>query len=106
MRGGRKYRPGWMRLLMRRTIPVRSGKVVASGPSAMGLDIGTEELRKRATNKIAEIDLRIAQLQTMRTELAAVIDAECDSLTDCSCGLGRTLPFVELDEVRAPRRAI
>ena len=66
----------------------------------------TEELRKRATNKIAEIELRIAQLQTMRTELTAVIDAECDSLTDCSCGLGRTLPFVELGEVGAPRRSI
>ena len=66
----------------------------------------TEELRKRAGNKIAEIELRIAQLQTMRSELAAVIDVECDSLTDCSCGLGRTLPFVGLGEVGAPRRSI
>ena len=28
------------------------------------------------------------------------VDAECDSLTDCSCGLGCPLPFVELSDVR------
>jgi MerR, DNA binding len=58
----------------------------------------TGELHKRATAKIVEIDDRIAQLQTMRTELDVVIAAECDSLTDCSCGLGCPLPFVPLSE--------
>jgi len=58
----------------------------------------TGELRARATAKVAEIDGRIARLQAMRADLEAVIAAECDSLTDCSCGLGCPLPFVELSD--------
>jgi DNA-binding transcriptional MerR regulator len=61
---------------------------------------GTGELRIRATAKITEIDGRIAQLQAMRTDLNAVIAAECDSLTDCSCGLGCPLPFEPLSAAR------
>lgn len=60
----------------------------------------TGELRKRATAKILEIDDRIAQLHAMRIDLNAVIAAECDSLTDCSCGLGCPLPFVPLSDSR------
>ena len=60
----------------------------------------TGELHTRATAKVIEIDARIAQLQAMRADLTAVIDAECDSLTDCSCGLGGPLPFVELNDVQ------
>jgi DNA-binding transcriptional MerR regulator len=60
----------------------------------------TGELHARATAKVAEIDERIVRLQAMRTDLSAVIAAECDSLTDCSCGLGCPLPFVELSDVR------
>jgi DNA-binding transcriptional MerR regulator len=62
----------------------------------------TGELRTRATAKVAEIDGRIARLQAMRADLSAVIAAECDSLTDCSCGLGCPLPFVELSDTRPP----
>jgi DNA-binding transcriptional MerR regulator len=61
---------------------------------------GTGELHDRAQAKISEIDARIARLQAMRSELNAVVAAECDSLTDCSCGLGCPLPFVELSDAR------
>ena len=54
------------------------------------------ELRTRATAKVAEIDQRIARLTAMRADLSAVIAANCDSLTDCSCGLACPLPFTEL----------
>ena len=37
---------------------------------------------------MAEIDARIDQLAQMRRTLVAVMAADCDSLTDCSCGLG------------------
>jgi DNA-binding transcriptional MerR regulator len=60
----------------------------------------TGELHARAKAKVAEIDGRIARLQAMRADLSAVIVAECDSLTDCSCGLGCPLPFVELNDVQ------
>ena len=60
----------------------------------------TGELHDRARAKIAEIDGRIARLQAMRSDLTAVVAAECDSLTDCSCGLGCPLPFVELTDAR------
>ena len=59
----------------------------------------TGELRARATAKIAEIDGRIVRLRAMRVELTAVVASDCDSLTDCSCGLGRPLPFVEVNAV-------
>ena len=61
---------------------------------------GTGELHDRAQAKISEIDARIARLQAMRSDLNAVVAAECDSLTDCSCGLGCPLPFVELSDAR------
>jgi DNA-binding transcriptional MerR regulator len=59
---------------------------------------GTGELRARAVAKIDEIDERIHQLRTMRAGLEELIAAECDSLTDCSCGLARPVPFEELAE--------
>jgi DNA-binding transcriptional MerR regulator len=54
---------------------------------------GTGELRARAAAKIEEIDGRIAQLAAMRSALADVMAANCDSLTDCSCGLACPLPL-------------
>lgn len=60
----------------------------------------TGELHARALAKVGEIDARIAALQAMRADLTAVVDAECDSLTDCSCGLGCPLPFAELTDVQ------
>jgi len=49
---------------------------------------GPGELHRRAEAKGAEIEGRIGQLQEMRQALLAVVAAECDSLIDCSCGLG------------------
>jgi len=54
---------------------------------------GTGELRARAAAKIDEIDGRIAQLAAMRSALTDVMAANCDSLTDCSCGLACPLPL-------------
>jgi DNA-binding transcriptional MerR regulator len=53
---------------------------------------GTGELHQRAEAKVAEIDAKIRQLTQVRQRLMAVMAAECDSLTDCSCGLGCLLP--------------
>jgi DNA-binding transcriptional MerR regulator len=61
---------------------------------------GTGELHQRARAKLAEIDARIDQLTRMRRALLEVLAADCDSLTDCSCGLGRPLP--ELQPGRRP----
>jgi MerR family transcriptional regulator, mercuric resistance operon regulatory protein len=57
---------------------------------------GTGELHRRAEAKVAEIDAKIAQLTRVRQALLAVLDADCDSLTDCSCGLGCPLPDLEV----------
>jgi hypothetical protein len=34
----------------------------------------------------------------MRERLVAVLAAECDSLTDCSCGLGCPLPELDITD--------
>ena len=57
---------------------------------------GPDELHRRARAKVAEIDAKIDQLTQMRQTLVAVMTAECDSLTDCSCGLGCPLPALEI----------
>ncbi|MEU7876420.1 MerR family transcriptional regulator [Dactylosporangium sp. NPDC049140] len=44
----------------------------------------TPELRRRALDKIAEIDAKIADLTAIRGALTGVVDARCDSLTDCT----------------------
>jgi len=62
----------------------------------------TNALRRRATAKLAEIDDKIAQLHKMRTSLVEVLDADCDSLTDCSCGRGCPLPVVQLAPIGGP----
>ena len=61
---------------------------------------GTTDLHAMATAKVAEIDDRIATLQAMRADLSVVIEAECDSLTDCTCGLGCPLTLGELTDAR------
>jgi DNA-binding transcriptional MerR regulator len=55
----------------------------------------TPDLRLRAHAKRAEIDRRIADLHTIRTALTQVIDARCDSLTQCTCA-DCPLPFADL----------
>ena len=63
---------------------------------------GTRELHQRAQAKVAEIDAKIGQLQEMRQALVAVLEADCDSLTDCSCGLGCPLPMLEISRPGGP----
>jgi DNA-binding transcriptional MerR regulator len=48
----------------------------------------TEELRRRAEKKIAEIDGRIADLQQIRHNLEAVLASRCTGAKRCACGLG------------------
>ncbi|WP_199753211.1 MerR family transcriptional regulator [Actinoplanes sp. ATCC 53533] len=43
------------------------------------------DLRERAIGKIAEIDQKIADLASIRASLSEVVDARCDSLTNCTC---------------------
>ena len=43
------------------------------------------DLRQRAVDKLAEIERKLADLAAIREALAAVVGAECDSLTNCTC---------------------
>ncbi|MEK8104941.1 MerR family DNA-binding protein [Micromonospora sp. M12] len=45
----------------------------------------TADLRQFAIDKIAEVDARIADLTAIRATLTDVVDARCDSLTNCTC---------------------
>lgn len=45
-----------------------------------------EGLRAQVEAKLREVDDRIRGLELMRTELRAVIAAECDTLVGCGCG--------------------
>jgi DNA-binding transcriptional MerR regulator len=53
------------------------------------------DLRQRAVDKIAEIDRRIADLTTIRATLTQVVDARCDSLTNCTCA-DCPIPFLTI----------
>jgi len=52
-------------------------------------------LRRRATEKLAEIDRKIADLVAMRADLAKLVAADCDSLTECTCA-DCPVPFADL----------
>ena len=43
------------------------------------------DLKRRARDKLAEIDRRLADLATIREVLGRVAAAECDSLAHCTC---------------------
>ena len=45
----------------------------------------TGDLKRRAVDKIVEIDRKLADLAAIRDTLARVVEAECDSLIDCTC---------------------
>ncbi|WP_433057050.1 MerR family transcriptional regulator [Dactylosporangium sp. CS-033363] len=55
----------------------------------------TPDLRDRAIAKIAEVDAKIADLMAIRTTLTEVVDARCDSLTNCTCE-DCPLPFLTI----------
>jgi DNA-binding transcriptional MerR regulator len=97
--GQREYSPDAVGLLQTIKAAQRLGFTLAEIAELLSLSEhrrGTGELHRRAEAKVAEIDARIDQLTRVRRALQAVLAAECDSLTDCSCGLGRPLPVLEL----------
>ncbi|MFI6802507.1 MerR family transcriptional regulator [Streptosporangium canum] len=55
-------------------------------------------LRGRATAKLAEVEQKIAGLQTVRRTLLAAIGAGCDDLTACATSPCCPLPFSELTD--------
>jgi DNA-binding transcriptional MerR regulator len=61
----------------------------------------TPNLRQRAIDKIAEIDTRISDLTAIRTTLTEVVDARCDSLTNCTCA-DCPIPFLTIGTAEHP----
>jgi DNA-binding transcriptional MerR regulator len=61
----------------------------------------TPDLRQRAIDKMAEIDSKIADLTSIRIALAEVIDARCDSLTNCTCA-DCPVPFLTIGTADHP----
>ncbi|WP_433438437.1 MerR family transcriptional regulator [Nonomuraea sp. CA-141351] len=55
----------------------------------------TPDLQERAKAKLAEIDRKITDLNTMRDALGRVVAARCTSLTHCVCP-DCPLPYAEL----------
>lgn len=55
----------------------------------------TPDLRDRATAKLAEVEKKIDDLNTIRDALTRVINARCDSLINCSC-TDCPLPYADL----------
>jgi DNA-binding transcriptional MerR regulator len=53
------------------------------------------DLRQRALAKIAEVDAKIADLTAIRATLTEVVDARCDSLTNCTCA-DCPIPFLTI----------
>ena len=60
----------------------------------------TPDLQHRAKAKLAEVEDRMADLARIRDGLLQVVQARCDSLTNCTCP-DCPLPFVELAELRS-----
>ena len=61
----------------------------------------TPDLRQRAIDKIAEVDAKIANLAAIRTALSDVVDARCDSLTNCTCA-ECPIPFLTIGTAEFP----
>ena len=55
----------------------------------------TADLRQRAIEKITETDAKIADLTAIRSTLSEVVDARCDSLTNCTCA-DCPIPFLTI----------
>ena len=53
-------------------------------------------LQDRAREKLAEVEARIADLETIRTTLVAALDAGCDDLHVCATSDCCPLPFTEI----------
>jgi DNA-binding transcriptional MerR regulator len=63
----------------------------------------TPDLRQRAVEKIAEVDRKIAHLVTIREALGQLVDARCDSLTNCTCD-DCPMPFAGLADADGAAR--
>jgi DNA-binding transcriptional MerR regulator len=57
-------------------------------------------LQARAARKLAEVKVRIEDLQLIRANLQAAIDAGCDDLHECAGNDCCPIPFVDLAEVK------
>ncbi|WP_374957094.1 MerR family transcriptional regulator [Actinopolyspora mortivallis] len=57
-------------------------------------------LRRHAQDKLAEIEVRIADLNTLRDALAEAVEAGCDDLLACGTSPSCPLPFAEVTEQR------
>lgn len=53
-------------------------------------------LQTRAREKLVEVEARLADLETIRTNLVAALDAGCDDLHQCATSDCCPLPFVEI----------
>jgi MerR family transcriptional regulator, mercuric resistance operon regulatory protein len=96
--GQREYPPDAVGLLRTIKAAQRLGFTLAEIEELLTLSEhrrGTGELHRRAEAKVAEIEAKIAQLTRMRQALQTVMAADCDSLTNCSCGLASPLPVLE-----------
>ena len=96
--GQREYPEAAVRLLRTIKAAQRLGFTLAEIEELIALSEhrrGTGELQRRARRKVAEVDARIGQLQRVREALLTVAAADCESLTDCSCGLGGPLPALQ-----------
>ncbi|GAB2578323.1 MerR family transcriptional regulator [Paractinoplanes abujensis] len=86
--GHRLYPPGTVHLLTVIKAAQRLGFTLAEVAALLAAGrrpYPAPDLRARATDKIAEIDRRIADLTAIRATLTQVVDARCDSLTNCTC---------------------
>lgn len=69
------------------------------------VDLGTHRhgrradtsLQRRAADKLAEIEAKLADLQVIAGSLRAALDAGCDDLATCAATDGCPLPFAALD---------
>jgi DNA-binding transcriptional MerR regulator len=96
--GQREYPEAAVRLLRTIKAAQRLGFTLAEIEELIALSEhrrGAGELQRRARRKVAEVDARIGQLRQVREALLAVAAADCQSLTDCSCGLGGPLPALD-----------
>jgi DNA-binding transcriptional MerR regulator len=95
--GQREYPEAAVRLLRTIKAAQRLGFTLAEIEELIALSEhrrGTGELQRRARRKVGEVDAKIGQLQQVREALLAVA-ANCESLTDYSCGLASPLPALE-----------
>ena len=53
-------------------------------------------LQARAREKLVEVEARMADLETIRTNLVAALDAGCDDLHQCATSDCCPLPFIEI----------